>query len=55
MTGEHEHDLDEILTKQAVVVIESDAEVQRGIARLDIVLDLRRLLLDGEGLIVGEG
>ena len=39
---------------QAVVVIESDAEIQGRVACLDVVLDVRGLLLDRERLVVGQ-
>ena len=39
---------------QAVVVVETQAELETGVAGLDVVLDVRRLLLDRRGLGVGE-
>ena len=40
--------------RQAIVVIEPQAEIERRVTGLDVVLDVRGLLLDRERLVVGQ-
>ena len=46
--------LDQRVGGETVVVVETEAELEGGVPRLDVVLDVRRLLLDGRCLSVGE-